>query len=445
MSAASPGLDTVSLRRPGRVMAIGLSVVLGTLALGVAMAWQIVLPVFRFAHPSGPYEIGTLTYHWVDTNRLEIFGVDRNARRELMVQIWYPANGNASSPRAPYIQDAEAVTRAFARLHHKPAFAFRQLKAVTTNAIRSAPAVSGDTSFPVLLFLEGATGYRQMNTFQVEELVSHGYVVVALDQPGAAADIVFPDGRHAAALPVEQLKALIRPSYMARARTPLVNGDALTDSSIIPYLAQDAVFALDQLTALNHADPNGILTGRLDLSRVGALGVSLGGIVVAEACRLDPRLGACLMMDAAVPMEVVKAGLKKPGMWMTRDADSMRLERQRSGGWPEAEIEAHQSSMRAAFEGLASAGYFVQLRGAFHFNFTDIPLWSPLTSWLGLTGPIDGQRAHSIINAYSLAFFDRHLKGLPAALLDGPGAQYPEVLFEAGQPSSPQYLKDADR
>ena len=28
------------------------------------------------------------------------------------------------------------------------------------------------------------------------------------------------------------------------------------------YLAQDAVFTLDQLVALNRADPNGILTGR---------------------------------------------------------------------------------------------------------------------------------------------------------------------------------------
>jgi alpha-beta hydrolase superfamily lysophospholipase len=60
----------------------------------------------------------------------------------------------------------------------------------------------------VLLFLEGATGFRQMNTFQVEELVSHGYVVAAIDQPGAAAAVVFPDGRQAAGLALSQLHAL---------------------------------------------------------------------------------------------------------------------------------------------------------------------------------------------------------------------------------------------
>ena len=70
----------------------------------------------------------------------------------------------------------------------------------------------------------------------------------------------------------------------------------------------------------------------------------------------------------------------------------------------------------------------------FHSNLTDIPYWSPLFSRLGVTGPIDGQRAHNIINAYSLAFFDQHLKGRPVALLDGPAKQYPEVVLETRRP-----------
>lgn len=410
---------------------IALSVVLSIFALAIPLAWQFALPTFSFPSPTGRYQIGTLTYHWVDPSRSEIFGADRNARRALMAQIWYPAKGNARLPLAPYIEDANAVTAAFARIHHKPAFVFRQLKSVTTNAIAAARVADADASYPVLLFLEGATGFRQMNTFEVEELVSHGYVVVAIDQPGTAAHVVFPDGHHIGALPVEQLSALIRPSYMPGAVAPPVNGRPLSGGSIIPYLTRDIVFALDQLAALNRADPNSILTARLDLSRVGAFGISLGGIVVAEACRVEVRLKACLMMDAPMPTNVVRAGLVKPSMWMTRDRNAMRLERQRSGGWSEVDIEAHQNSMRAAFEGLTAPGYFVQISGTFHSNFTDIPLWSPLTSWLGISGPINTRRAHDIINAYGLAFFDRHLKGLPAALLDKPTTTYPEVRFEA--------------
>jgi hypothetical protein len=139
-------------------------------------------------------------------------------------------------------------------------------------------------------------------------------------------------------------------------------------------------------------------------------------------------------MDAPMSTDVVKAGLQQPSMWITRDAASMRLERQRAGGWPEAEIQAHQTSMRSVYESLPGAGYFVRVPGMFHSNFIDIPNWSALASPLGLTGPIDGQRAHGIVNAYSLAFFDRHLLGHPANLLDGPAKQYADVLFESRRP-----------
>ena len=416
----------------GHTLAYRLAIGLGLLGLAASVAMPIILPVFRFPPPSGPYAIGTLTYHWVDTDRPEIFGANPQARRELMVQIWYPATGDPTAPRAPYMEDADAVMAAFARIHDKPQILFGQLTYVTTNAISSAPVAGEQPSYPLLLFLEGVTGFRQMNTFQVEELVSHGYIVAAIDQPGAAAAVVFPDGHQVAGLTLDQLD-LIRQSYRPSETAPILNGQAFTHS-IVPYLAQDVGFTIDQLTALNEADPNGILTGRLDMQRVGTFGVSLGGIVVGEACLREPRLRACLVMDAPMPTDVVQAGLSQPSMWITRDAETMRLERQRAGGWPEEEIAAHLMTMRAVYQRLRGAGYFVQVAGMFHSNLMDVPNWSPLTSPLGLTGPIDGQRAHTIINAYTVAFFDRHLKGQSAALLDGPAESYPDVRFEARRP-----------
>jgi predicted dienelactone hydrolase len=405
---------------------------LGVLGMAVSAVLPVIFPVFHFPHPTGPYGIGTLTYHWVDAGRAEVLTAGPDDHRELVVQIWYPAEANLSSSHAPYVQDA-GVIAALARPHHFPGFLFGHLKYIVTNAIPSAPVADNEPTYPVLIFLEGLTGFRQMNTFQVEELVSHGYIVAAIDQPYTAAEVVFPDGRQAVMPPVDQIQPLVRQSYIPAEPAPTLNGRAFKDG-IIPYLAQDVIFTLDRLTALNQSDPNGILTGRLDLKRAGIFGVSLGGIVGGEACRLEPRLQACLFMDAPMPADVVQAGLKQPGMWITRDAGTMRLERERSGGWPEVEIQAHLTSMRAVFESLPTDGYFVQVPGLFHINFTDVPYWSPLFSWVGVTGPIDAQRGFNIINAYSLAFFDRYLKNQPAALLDGPSEQYPEVLFETRRP-----------
>jgi predicted dienelactone hydrolase len=413
-----------------RRLAAGLGVGLGVLGLAVAVALPMILPVFGFPHPTGPYAIGTSTYHWVDAARPEVFTADPHDRRELMVQLWYPAKPDPSAARAPWVQDADALAPALARAFHLPRFAFGHFKYVTTNAIPSAPVATDQPSYPVLIFMHGFSGFRQHNTFQVEELVSHGYVVAAIDQPYAAASVVFPDGRQAVGLSREQMKPLVRASYTPVGTTPTLNGRAFKDG-IVPYLAQDARFTLDQLAALNHADPNGILTGRLDLQRAGIFGVSLGGIVGAESCRLEPRLRACLVMDAPMPTDVVQAGLRQPTMWITRDAETMQLE-----GWPWTEIDEHQTTMRAVFQSLPGEGYFVRVRGMFHLNLTDYPLVSPLMPSTGVTGPIDAQRAHRIVNAYSLAFFDRRLKGRPAALLGGPAPPYPEVRFETRRPLS---------
>jgi Platelet-activating factor acetylhydrolase, isoform II len=405
------------------------------LVLTFLVALPIMLPVFHFPSPVGAYAIGTLTYHWIDTDRADIFSTDSSARRELMVQIWYPAKSSDSSPspNEPYVQNASALAKALSRLKNLPEALFGQLKYVTTHAMLGAPVADEKPNYPLLIFLEGAIGFRQMNTFQVEALVSQGYVVAAIDQPHTAAVVAFPDGHVVDSLPLEQMIALIHQSHSPTAIAPTFNGRVF-EKGIVPYLAEDVSFTLNKLAALNQADPNAVLTGRLDLGHVGTFGISLGGVVGSQACRNEPRLRACLFMDAPMPVDVVKSGLRQPSLWITRDAETMRLERRRSGGWSEADISEHHTSMRTAFANSQGAVYFLQVPGMFHVNLTDIPYWSPLLPCLGITGPIDAQRAHNIINAYSLAFFNRHLVDLPEELLDNSASPYPEVIFNVREP-----------
>jgi predicted dienelactone hydrolase len=403
---------------------------MGVLVLLISIALPILMPVFHFPKPSGPYAIGTLTYHWIDTSRPELFTTDPNDHRELIAQVWYPAKKEPSAPRAPYIQDAEVVTPAIGRLLHLPGFVFSYLKYVTTNAVASAPIADSQSSYPVLIYLSGIDGFRSVNTFQIEELVSHGYIVVGLDQPGIAPAMRFSDGRQIPGWSRDQIIPLIMQSVESQPKVPTLYGKALPDG-IIPYFAQDASFTLDQLAQLNKSDPKHILTGRFDLEHAGTFGISLGGMDTAQACLKDHRLKACLIMDVWLPADVVKMGLKQPTMFITRDANTMRLEHQMAGGWSEKDIALTLNTMRAVYKSLPGDGYYIEIPGMFHINFTDLPYWSPVMSQLGLTGPIDGQRGFDILNAYSLAFFDKELKGQPSSLLNGPSKQYPDVSFEA--------------
>ena len=46
--------------------------------------------------PAGNYSIGTVTYFLTDINREEIVTADTTDKRELILQIWYPADNTVN-------------------------------------------------------------------------------------------------------------------------------------------------------------------------------------------------------------------------------------------------------------------------------------------------------------------------------------------------------------
>jgi hypothetical protein len=78
----------------------------------------------------------------------------------------------------------------------------------------------------------------------------------------------------------------------------------------------------------------------------------------------------------------------------------------------------------------ADPGSTMQIAGATHVSFMDLPFLplrdaGPVSSMLAATS-IDPARMWRITSDLLTAFFDRHLRGAPAAL-DEPGATHPEV------------------
>src|SRR4051794_29755096 len=60
-----------------------------------------------YAAPTGPYKVGTVSRHFVDKTRDEFFADDPAARRELMVQFWYPADVTGDAKLAPYLAHSD--------------------------------------------------------------------------------------------------------------------------------------------------------------------------------------------------------------------------------------------------------------------------------------------------------------------------------------------------
>lgn len=75
-------------------------------------------------------------------------------------------------------------------------------------------------------------------TYPVEELVSHGYVVAAIDQPYAAAEVSFPDGHQIRGWTKDEIKPLYDQSLSPGAKVPTLNGQALPNG-ILLHFAQE--------------------------------------------------------------------------------------------------------------------------------------------------------------------------------------------------------------
>ncbi|MBC7764459.1 hypothetical protein H7Y29_01965 [Microbacteriaceae bacterium] len=325
------------------------AIVLGIVWAAIAIALPLVLPIFYFDQPTGKYGVGTVTYNWVDTSRTELFTANAADHRELTAQVWYPVDKQAQVGKkyAQYMENASyvlpALTQVFSGAVAKvPSFTLSHIGYVKSSATLDTPIATTQQSFPVLIYLTGLGGGREFSMFQVQELVSQGYVVVGLDQPGASASVVYPDGRHVDVKPKSEMQPIIDQSVNPQSVAPSLNGTALPDG-IIPYFSQDVSFAIGQLEKLNTLDKQ--LVGHLDLEKLGVFGISLGGMVAGQACASDVRLKACLIMDVAMTKDTLEKGLKQPTMWLTRTADMMRNERSKFGGWSEADIKSTQDTM----------------------------------------------------------------------------------------------------
>jgi hypothetical protein len=184
---------------------------------------------------------------------------------------------------------------------------------------------------------------------------------------------------------------------------------------------------MGRLEELNGNSGQAPLSGRMDLQRIGWTGHSLGVTSVSEFCREDARCQAVLNLDgprAGDGPSADEAPFPKPLMF---------------SGVLYKDSKYHDLIYTAsdeAFQRATQPAYALVISGAGHMNFTDLPLLSPVLAAALGTGPIHRDRCIRIVTTHSLAFFDKHLKGEIAPLLNGPSSEFPEVTFEraAGNP-----------
>jgi dienelactone hydrolase len=348
------------------------------LALGCAVTSVALRAAFALPSPTGPFAVGTTQLSF---ERPEEAGEAGPGRFD--VQVWYP--GVSSHDRAPYGMGAPGMKR---WMYHC---------LVRTHAARNVALAPANGRFPVLIYVAGWGDQSTGNTVLAEDLASHGFVVFGLG------DVAFDSP------PLERLAAA--PDFTSQRG---YESTLRLGHEKLQYAARRVSRLLDGIEVLERQSDTRF-AHRLDLQRVGIVGFSLGGAVALEVCRHDARFKAAMNLDGwlfdaaenyrgGIPYFLVSDRDPPPGPGDLDSADPVHRYSSRLTAFDE---EQQDSVLRRG-------GYRLQISGADHYSFTDVPLYAPLHR---LRGHGNAERLGFAVREYAVAFFQETLRGVPSPLL----------------------------
>jgi hypothetical protein len=368
---------------------------------------------------TGPHRIGRTAIRCTDPRRADRYSDDPDAPRSLVLWIWYPATSAADGTPADYLPAPWAPTGTFLGLDTSGA---------RSHAVADAPILDGDRRFPVLLL--SPMGFPPLFLAALaEELASAGNVVVGVNHTYETAVTVFPDGDLVPLNP-DALGGALGPNTGDYARVFAERG------AVCEYKAADLGSVADQLEHLDPT-PGGLGAHRLDLTRIAALGHSMGGNAALEWCSTDPRCRAAVNLDGALWSGIGVTGVGRPVLQVLTEHPEFEMTGEQAvaagitqdAAWHDAERALVVDGWRAV-DRAGEPAYTVRISGATHMSFMDLAFLpvsddSPARMMMNQTS-IDPTRMWRITSDLLLAFFAEHRDGEPGTI-ESVIADAPEV------------------
>jgi predicted dienelactone hydrolase len=344
--------------------------------------------------PYGGYAIGVRTLPAVDRQRVDVVhttpaGAVVRYDRPLTLEAWYPA---ALTP--------QASGGAYRVLTPDPAIHVT----LHGRAVRDAAPLGGAARFPLVIISHGYPGNRFLLSHLAENLASKGYITVSIDHTDSTYD------------------------------------DQQTFASTLYNRPLDQLFVLRELARLGAAGSGSFLSGRVDETRTGLVGYSMGGYgvvntigggfsVASETMTAAPPHRLLAERGAANPQyresidQRIKAAIAigpwgmQRGFW---DADGLRGIRTPVlfvAGSADA-VSGYERGTRAIYQAAVNAErYLLTFLQAGHNAAAPYPAASEViaasasTAFSHYADPVwDTTRMNNILQHFATAHFDRYLK-----------------------------------
>ena len=376
----------------------------------------------RLPIPSGKYGVGRQALELVDNAQGNAHSSISAEHRASMVYIWYPAQPSFSKSFAEYFPHATDINK-------DPKYRDAALGifgetwpkivdgSIHSHAVTDAQPIVGD-QFPVVLFFPGYSSTTFSYTAQIENLVSNGYVVVAVENTNDSGMVVFSDGRIGllesppplSSHPADPLQAMIASAQQG----------TQTGAEQVRYI----------LNVLKKTTP---LSRIMNLSMVGVAGHSAGGTFAARTCQIDPRVKVCISEDGGVnPVGAFldypdHNSIQQPFLFIQiehnpSDEELARMQESRAK-WDKF-LAHEQWQLRQCGKG----SYFIHLHrpSMGHSSFSDGPVLNARENE-HIAVALENLR---LTEELEKAFLDKYLKGVSTSIFDRPDATPKGITIE---------------
>ena len=365
---------------------------------------------------TGPHTIGRTVMYFKDDDRPEPWNEDKNDRRELNLVVWYPAAPGGEP--APYV--AYTAEKLPPMLNVDRARGGR----LTAHTFENPPLAATPDRFPVLIFSPGADMAPTAYLGVVQELVSHGFVVVGIDHTYEGKGQVLPNGR------------LVKPLMQERGPRPDGSPESFNKAFQEFYRFRVDIRVADiastlHVLKLNDTFERSKFYRRLDLQRVGVFGHSIGGVAAVHA------LAKLSSLKAGVNIDGLFAGTpfrddhrpSRPVMYLGKDIQPPSAETlERAGISTEEAVERvrlQDAKLDDVLDSIDADAFRVTLPGASHSDFSDEPYLSARPNDSGDEERILRTR---ITSDYVRAFFEQTLLGRASRVLAEVPAEYADKV-----------------
>ncbi len=374
----------------------------------------------KLPNPNGPFGVGTTFLNFVDSTRNESFDSTKNYRN-VFVKFWYPSKKSGNEGEV-YLEKPSQALSIILDLFRLPKSFFDQLSSVKTHSVFNTEPSNKKKKYPLVIFQHGYSFWVNQNTILMEHLASNGFVVASishayetcyeLDDDGKLNPFSFSNmelSKRWAEILNEDISAVVGKILETKDleeasiyEHQLLDLTPMLQKSVYEWSA-DAAFVINQLEKLNKSDH--LLGGKLDLEKIGAVGMSFGGAATAQWIIEDDRIKAGINMDGGIRGDLLDVPIKKTFMFMVSDN--------------------HEYLNNTYFQNAEGPSYFLKINGARHLDFCDLNVIAPeFLKPLGLAGSIEKGKMNNIINDLCLSFFQKHLTNQRIEI-----PQYEEVIM----------------